>query len=231
MVKGKNKKSEVTNPTEAVCKLTGDTIDTTMMPTTGDWSKMGILVFVNGKKLEPEALKSFQIQYTNDGALLVVEINYEDKIHLKEATISKEFLLKNKPSTKGISVMESKDPEIYDLQEDDMLKLQAMSALRTNKTEDGKPISKLQALINLKEDFEEMKIEDKEIVTGSYDISALTSISSALNDLAVQEQKIQRDPEVLKVEIIQKPKIVYVNDTFTIVEKFKLYKVEKKDGE
>lgn len=218
MVKSGNTNSEV-NPTEAL----------TMQPAGKDWKKGEVLVFINGKKLNSDSIKSFTVQYTTEGKLLVIDLSYDvkDMGNTQVITTSAKVVgTTNKPSTKGVGTTMTDIPEVYDLQEDDLLKLQTMSALRTTKEEDKKPISKLLAAKP-----KHSVLEELDLVTDSYNISEVTGVSSALNDLALKEQNLQRDHNILKVEIVQKPKMVVTGLTFTIIEKVKVYKAEKKDGE
>lgn len=180
------------------------------------------IVIVNGKRIDPKEISALVIQYAS-GAL-VVELNYTTKNASKVPTTKKVIDEKPGPSIKGIDVIESKDPEIYTLKEENLLKLAAMSALRTPAIEDGKTISKLRSPLD---DPKKYSTSEKEVTTSEYNITEIPSISSALNDLAVQEQKIQRDPKVVKVEELLSPQISIVGDIFHLVEKFKLYTVKE----
>jgi len=180
------------------------------------------IVIINGKRIDPKEISTLVIQYVS-GAL-VVELNYTTKNVSKVSVAKKVIDEKPGPSLKGIDVIETKDPEIYTLKEENLLKLTAISSLRTNKIEDGKPVSKLKSTLDNPKKY---NVSEKEITTNDYNITEIPSISSALNDLAVQEQKIQRDPKVVKVEELLSPQISIVGDIFHLVEKFKLYMVKE----
>ena len=181
-----------------------------------------VKIIINGKKIDTEDIKAFTIQYT--GNSLVIDIEYNAKNITTEVSKKKTNGSTQRPSIKGIDVQESKDPEVYTLTEDNLLKLGAMSFLRTNKTENEKLVSKLQIELDKSNEY---NITEKEVVTEKYNITEITSMTSALNDLAVQEQKIQKDPKVVKVEELSSPRIVIVGDIFHLVEKFKLYMVKE----
>lgn len=193
----------------------------------------GSLVFINGKRIQSSALKSLQIQYSRK--LLVVEIDYdeEEQKRWKELPLEKEEIgtstmtdktkitsvtSEDKPSASGVSIPKSDGPEVYDLEEKDFVKLCAMSSLRANNKRDDS-ISKLKVKASGK-----YKIEEVELNTVEHDIKDITGMSSALNDLAVQEQKIQKDPNIVKVREVIGPKTVFKGTLFTLTEKFKLYK-------
>lgn len=192
----------------------------------------GALVFINGERVCTSALKSLQIQYSKN--LLVVEINYDEEEQKKwNEPVEKELVdpvtmtdktkityktFVDKPSVSGVSIPKSDVPEVYDLEKDDFVKLCAMSSLRANNKKDDS-ISKLKVKAGGK-----YKIEEVELDTAEHDIKDIVGMSSALNDLAVQEQKIQKDPNIVKVREVIGPKIVFKGTLFTLTEKFKLYK-------
>ena len=200
----------------------------------------GPLVFINGKRVRTSALKSLQIQYADN--LLVVEINYdeeeqkrwEEPVEKEKIDISATMMNKtkiaavtseDKPSVSGVSISKFAGPEVYALEEKDFVKLCTMSSLRANKKKDDDSfVSKLKVKASGKH-----KVEEVELSTAEYNVKDVSGISSALNDLAVQEQKIQKDPSIVKVREIIGPKIVFKGTLFTLTEKFKLYK--EKEGE
>lgn len=191
-----------------------------------DIQQKGVLVFVNGKRISSEALKSFYVQHS-DG-VTVVEINYEEE-QKKEVVKKTDTSSDEKPSSKGISISKVEGPEVYALGEDDFVKLCSMSALRTDKTDDKGPVSKLKKVMP-KESIpaDNCDVMEVELKTDENDISDVLSITKALNDLAVKEQKIQRDPKVIKVEeVYSRPKVVFTENTFVLVERLKLYKVKE----
>ena len=191
----------------------------------------GSLVFINGKRIQISALKSLQIQYADN--LLVVEINYDEEEQKRwEEPVEKEKIdsatmmdnnNEDKPSVSGVSIPKSDDPEVYDLEEKDFVRFCAMSSLRVNKKKDDDFVSKLKVKASGKH-----KVEEIELSTAEHDVKEIVGMSSALNDLAVQEQKIQKDPSIVKVREVIGPKIVFKGTLFTLTEKFKLY---KKEGE
>jgi len=189
----------------------------------GEFYNDTIIVIINGKKVDSKDVKSLTIQYVENS--LVVDLNIEglpgDNTSITGKSVKVE---KQRPSLKGIEVQKSEGVEVYPLEETNLLKLDAMSALRTNKVEDDKPVSKLKVTLGNVEKFE---VTEKEITTSDFNITEITSISSALNDIAVQEQKIQRDSKVVKVEEMLKPQIVITGNIFHLVEKFKLYMVKE----
>lgn len=195
----------------------------------------GSLIFINGKRIQTSALKSLQIQYSKNQ--LVIEINYDEEEQKRwieipleeerEATTRAKMAAatsEDKPSASGVSISKSDGPEVYDLKEDDFVRFCAMSSLRANKKKDDSFVSKLKVKASGKH-----KVEEVELSTAEYDIKDIVGMSSALNDLAVQEQKIQKDPSVVKVREIIGPKIVFKGTMFTLTEKFKLYKKEGED--
>jgi len=197
----------------------------------------GALVFINGKRIRTEALASLQIQYVAGTLIIDIDYDEEEQKRWKEVPLEKEkeatanakkvaATPEDKPSANGVSIPKSDGPEVYDLEEKDFLKLCTMSALRTNKTSDKGPASKLKVKASGKH-----KVEKEELRTEEYNIQEVQSMSSALNDLAVQEQKIQKDPNVVKVREVSKPKIVFKGNLFTLTETFKLYKKEGEDEE
>ena len=238
MVKGKNKKSEM-NPSEAMTRVSGsklkglslenqyipsETITDDMKEVAPEDQAKGILFFVNGKRISADALKSFFIQHS-DG-MTVIEVNYEEE-QKKDAAKKADITTDEKPSSKGISIPKSEGPEVYALGEDDFIKLCSMSALRTDKTDDKGSVSKLKKNIP-NENILEYIVEEIELKTDENDIADVLSITKALNDLAVKEQKIQRNPKVLKVEeVYSRPKVVFTGNTFILIERLKIYKVKE----
>jgi len=226
MVKGKRSKKIAAEiiAAETDDKAGIEMVEEEMKEVESDIQQKGVLVFVNGKRISSEALKSFYVQHS-DG-VTVVEINYEEE-QKKNNTKKTDTPSDEKPSPKGISIPKVEGPEVYALGEDDFVKLCSMSALRTTKeNDDKKPISKL--LFKIPEAGIPANIEEVELRTDENDISDVLSITKALNDLAVKEQKIQRDPKVIKVEeVYSRPKVVFTGNTFVLVERLKLYKVKE----
>jgi hypothetical protein len=201
-------------------------VEEEMKEVESDIQQKGVLVFVNGKRISSEALKSFYVQHS-DG-VTVVEINYEEE-QKKEVVKKTDISSDEKPSPKGISIPTIVGPEVYALGEDDFVKLCSMSALRTDKTDDKGPVSKLKKNIpNESIPADNCEVVEVELRTDENDISDVLSITKALNDLAVKEQKIQRDPKVIKVEeVYSRPKVVFTGNTFVLIERLKLYKVKE----
>jgi hypothetical protein len=204
------KKSKEVNPTEVAITVGKNS------------NNENIIVIVNGKKVDLKKVKSLTVQYV-EGAL-VLDLNYDVENEFDSSVKRPVAIEKQKPSLKGIETQKTKGPEVYPLEEANLLKLEAMSFLRTNKTENDKPVSKLKVTLNNAKEFE---IIEKEITTEDFNITEITSISSALNDMAVQEQKIQKDSKVVKVEEVLKPQIIITGNIFHLVEKFKLYQVKE----
>jgi len=206
--------------------------------------KENTIVIINGQKLDPKELQSLTIQYL-DGTLVVelttiteMQKTFTSAPDSHTQSVDSHTLLKSlvplnlkvekAPSTKGISITKTKGPEVYPLDEDGLLKLSAMSTLRTNKKDDSNnPVSKLKLVLTKKALQNYDIVENLQLTTDDFNITDVTSISSALNDLAVLEQKVQRDPMVVKVVEVSSPKIVITENIFHLTEKFKLYKVKE----
>lgn len=238
MVKGKRNKKMMEETAAEIAEAEKDDkvgikmVEEEMKEIESNIQQKGVLVFINGKRISSEALKSFYVQHSE--GITVVEVNYdvEEQKKWKELPLEKNLTTSTdeKPSPKGISIPKVEGPEVYTLGEDDFVKLCSMSALRTDKTDDKGPVSKLlkKNIPNENIPADNCIVIEVELRTDENDIGDVLSITKALNDLAVKEQKIQRDAKVIKVEEVwSRPKVVVIGNTFVLTEKFKLYKVKE----